>query len=193
MKETGAGIGVTTSTKTVQTKENLPYYLTAVGIFVSLKFSFTYADNNNLMFLLSPTNKLVEFLTGSHSLYLSESGYFYDQHNIIIDKSCSGFNFWVLGFLLFSYMALKHFDRTFDKILIIPSALIASYLLTIFVNTSRIFTSMVVQAQSKNLLLNQQHIVHEAIGIVTNLTFLILAYLLAEKLLIHKRDNGKFA
>ncbi|WP_296620372.1 exosortase K [Marivirga sp.] len=177
----------------MQTNKNIPYYLTAVGIFILLKFGFTLADNNDLAFLLKPTDKLFGFLTGSHSIYLSESGYFHEHLNIIIDKSCSGFNFWVLCFLLFTYLTVKHSDKTLSKILIIPTALIGAYLLTIFVNTSRIFASIVVQTQTESIFLNQQHIIHEAIGIITNLTFLILAYVLIEKLLIHKRYNAKFA
>ena len=178
---------------TVQINKNIPYYLTAVGFFILLKFGFTLADNNDLTFLLKPTDKLVGLLTGSHSIYLSDSGYFHEHLNIIIDKSCSGFNFWILSFLLFTYLSIKHFDKTLSKILIIPTALFGAFPLTIFVNTSRIFASIVVQKQTKSILLNQQHIVHEAIGIITNLTFLILAYVLIDKLLIHKLHNAKFA
>lgn len=177
----------------MQTNKNIPYYLTTVGFFILLKFGFTLADNNDLAFLLKPTDKLVGLLTGSDSIYLSDSGYFHEHLNIIIDKSCSGFNFWILSFLLFTYLSVKHFDKTLSKILTIPTALFGAFLLTIFVNTSRIFASIVVQTQTKSILLNQQHIVHEAIGIITNLTFLILAYILIEKLLIHKRYNAKFA
>jgi exosortase K len=177
----------------VQTNKNIPYYLTAVGLFILLKFGYTLAENNDLAFLIKPTDKLVGLLTSSHSVYLSESGYFHEHLNIIIDKSCSGFNFWALCFLLFTYLTVRHFNRTLNKILTIPIALILAYLLTIFVNTSRIFASIVVQTQTKNILLNHQHILHEAIGIITNLTFLILAYVLIEKLLIHKRPNAKFA
>ena len=158
-----------------------------------LKFGYTLADNNNLNFLLKPTDKLVGLLTGSHSVYLSESGYNHEHLNIIIDKSCSGFNFWILCFLLLTYLTIKYFDKTLNKILTIPTALIGVYLLTIFVNTSRIFASIVVQTHTKNILLNHQHIIHEAIGIITNLTFLILAYILIEKLLIYKQHNAKFA
>lgn len=177
----------------MKTNKNSPYYLTAVGLFILMKFGFTLADNNDLTFLLKPTDKLVGLLTGSHSVFLSDNGYFHEHLNIIIDKSCSGFNFWTLCFLLFTYLTVKHFDNSLRKFLTIPTALILAYLLTIFVNTSRIFASIVVQNQTKNIFLNQQHIVHEAIGIVTNLTFLILAYVLIEKLLIHKRSNAKFA
>lgn len=173
--------------------KNIPYYLTAVGLFVLLKFGFTLADNNDLTFLIKPTDKLVGLLTGSHSIYLPENGYFHEHLNIIIDKSCSGFNFWVLCFLLFIYLTTKHFDKTLHKILTIPSALIGAYLLTIFVNSSRIFASIVVQTQTKHIFLNQQHIIHEAIGIITNLSFLILAYILIEKFLTNKQNNAKFA
>jgi exosortase K len=177
----------------VHINKKTPYYLTAVGFFILLKFGFILADNNDLTFLLKPTDKLVGLLTGSHSIYISDSGYFHEHLNIIIDKSCSGFNFWILSFLLFTYLFVKHFDKTLSKILTIPTALFGAFLLTIFVNTSRIFASIVVQTQTKSILLNQQHIVHEAIGIITNLTFLILAYVLIEKLLIHKGYNAKFA
>lgn len=158
-----------------------------------LKFGYTLADNNELIFLLKPTDKIVGLLTGSHSIYLPVSGYYHEYLNIVIDKSCSGFNFWVLCFLLFTYLTVKHVEKTLSKILTIPTALIGAYLLTIFVNASRIFASIVVQTQTKNIFLNQQHIVHEAIGIITNLTFLILAYVLIEKFLIHRRYNAKFA
>ena len=157
----------------MQKNKNIPYYLTAVGLFILLKFGYTLADNNDLTFLIKPTDKLVGFLTGSHSIYLAERGYYHEHLNIIIDKSCSGFNFWILCFLLFTYLTVKYFDKTLNKILTIPTALIGAYLLTIFVNTSRIFAFIVVQTQTKNILLNHQHILHEAIGIITNLTFLI--------------------
>ncbi|MFM9948864.1 MAG: exosortase K [Saprospiraceae bacterium] len=184
---------LTHTKKTVQTNKNIPYYLTAIGLFILLKFGFTLADNNDLTFLLNPTDKLVGLLTGSHSVYLSGRGYYHEHLNIIIDKSCSGFNFWILCFLLFTYLAVKHFHKSLHKFLTIPTALIGAYLLTMFVNTSRIFASIIVQAQTKNIFLNQQPIIHEAIGIITNLTFLILAYILIEKSLIHKRHNEKFA
>lgn len=177
----------------MQTNKNIPYYLTAVGLFILLKFGYTLAENNDLTFLIKPTDKLVGFLTGSHSIYLSESGYYNERLDIIIDKSCSGFNFWILCYLLFTYLTVRYFDKTLNKILIIPTALIGAYLLTIFVNTSRIFASIVVQTQTKNILPNHQHLLHEAVGIITNLTFLILTYVLIEKLLIHKRHNAKFA
>jgi len=157
-----------------------------------LKFGYTFAHNNDLIFLLKPTDKLVGILTASHSVYLSDKGYYHEHLNTIIDKSCSGFNFWILCFLLLSYLAGKYLNKILNKIISIPAALIAAYVLTIFVNTSRIYASIVIHTHTKNILLTQQHIIHEGIGVITNLSFLILAYILFEKLLINKRFNAKF-
>lgn len=176
----------------MRTNNNIPYYLIAAGLFVLLKFCYTFAENTDLIFLLKPVNKLVGFLTGSNAVYHPDTGYFHEHLGIIIDKSCSGFNFWVLSFLLFTFLTLKIFDVPLQKILGIPMALLGAYLLTIFVNASRIFVSIITYSYTKNVFQNQQHILHEAIGIITNLTFLILAYVLVEKLLIRLRGHAKF-
>jgi len=186
-------MNLTKDTKnTVQTNKNIPYYLSAIVLFLLFKFGYTLAENNDLSFLLKPTNKLVGLLTGSHSVYLADKGYFHESLNIFIDKSCSGFNFWILSFIIFTYSAVKYFEKPLQKLLTIPTALIGAYLLTIFVNTSRIIASLVVHNQTKDTFQNHQHLLHEGIGVTTNLTFLIFAYILIEKLLTHIQHNAKF-
>jgi exosortase K len=170
---------------------NIPYYLTAIGIFILFKFGYSYADNDNLIFLLKPTDKLVGLLTGSNSVYISDKGYFYNQLNIVIDKSCAGFNFWVLSFLMLTFLGLKYFDSNKKKLLTILLSLIGAYLLTVFVNTSRIFASIVTQNQMSDIFVNQKLIIHETIGIVTNLSFLILTYFIIDRILIKRTHNAK--
>ena len=171
----------------MQPTKNIPNFLTAVGIFILLKFGFTIADTNTLTFLLKPTDKFVGLLTGSQSVYLPDKGYYHEKLNIVIEKSCSGFNFWVLGFLVFTYLGLKYFDKHRHKILTFPTALAGAYLLTVFANASRIFAAIVVRNQTINIFPNQQYLIHETVGIITYLTFLILAYYLMEKFLKHKQ------
>ena len=171
--------------------KNISYYLISAGLFLLLKFGFTLAGNDELDFLLKPTSILIGLLTGSSFVCLSDSGYYHERLNIVIDKSCSGFNFWILCFLVFTYLAVKYFDKPLHKILTIPVALVGAYLLTIFVNTSRIFASILVQYYTKNIFANQQYIIHEAVGIITNLSFLVLAYYLTEKFLTYRQFNEK--
>lgn len=164
--------------------KNIVYYLTAIGLFILLKFVFVNADNNDLTFLLSPTNTIVELLTGSQSVFVQENGYFYKQLNIFIDKSCSGFNFWLLCFIMLTFLSIKYFDSNKGKTLALILSFISAYFITILVNSSRIFASVIIQNQYYSFF--KQSIVHESIGIVINLTFLILIYLIVEGYLIRK-------
>ena len=149
-----------------------------------LKFWFTIADNDSLIFMLEPVDRFIGLITGSRSVYSPDNGYYHEGLNILIDKSCSGFNFWVLSFVVFTYLALKYFEKPLYKALTIPVALFFAYGLTIFVNTSRIYTSVTAQNQIINTMPEQQHIVHEAIGIIIYLSFLILVYYIVEQFLI---------
>ena len=166
--------------------KNIPYYSVAILLFVALKFGYTFADSNDLAFLLKPTAKLVELLTGSHAVYLEDRGYYYEIPNIMIEKSCSGFHFWILCFLVFSYLGLKYFQKPLHKILTLPTAMLLGYLLTVFSNTSRIFASIMVRNSTIIFFPEKQYLLHEIVGIITNLSFLILAYYLIEKFLKHR-------
>lgn len=177
---------------TVQTNKNISFYLTTIGLFILLKFGYTLADNDNLIFLLKPTDKIVGILTGSQSVYFSDKGYYHDSLNILIEKSCSGSNFFLLCFCMLTFLYLKYANKTIFKFLSIPVALITSYLLTIFVNTSRIFVSIIMQQQANNFLPDRPHLIlHEIVGVITNLTFLILIYIVSEKFLTNKYQNAK--
>jgi len=179
-------------TTPMQTNKNIPFYLTTIGIFILLKFGYTLADNDNLIFLLKPTDKIVGLLTGSHSVYFSDKGYYHNSLNILIEKSCSGFNFMLLCFCMLAFLFLKHTDKAIFKSLTIPFALITSYLLTIFVNASRIFVSIIMQQQANNILSDRPHLIlHEIVGVITNLTFLIIIYIVSEKFLTNKYQNAK--
>jgi hypothetical protein len=64
--------------------------------------------------------------------------------------------------------------------------------LTIFVNAARIVASIIVQHQANNFLPNRLHLIlHEIVGVITNLTFLILIYIVSERFLTHKYHNAK--
>lgn len=176
----------------MRNSSNLFYYLSAAALFIVLKFAFTIASVDDLLFLLKPTNSFVALLADSPSVYLDNRGYFHQSLNIVIDKSCAGFNFWLLSFLVFVYLFLNHISRAWHKFFVLPTALFLGYLLTIFVNSSRIYASIIIQNQTKFIQINQDYL-HEAIGIITNLSFLILAYYLTEKFLIYKQFNAKSA
>lgn len=94
---------------------------------------------------------------------------------------------------MLTFLGLKYLKQHSKKIIVIPLALIISYVMTIFANTSRIYASIVVQNQANNFLPKRPHLLlHNITGIVINLTLLILTYILIERLLINKKSNEKF-
>ncbi len=176
------------SNRKVMKNNNIPFYALAIGIFILLKYTFKYADNNDLFFILKPTDKVIELITNTQSTFNINTGFYHEKLNIIIDRSCSGFNFLTLNFLILSYLGLNFCRTSTAKLIVFPSALLLSYLFTIFVNAARIFVSIVVYNLSKNILNDQQHLIHEAVGIITDLSFLIFIYVIIVKLL----KNSKY-
>ncbi|MFN8360910.1 MAG: exosortase K [Candidatus Kapaibacterium sp.] len=171
---------------------NLPYYLAAIGLFLLLKFGYTFAGNDDMRFLLAPTDTVVGILTGSHSVYASDTGYYHSSLNILIEKSCSGFNFMLLCFGLLTFVLLRPTHRPARKSLSLPLALGISYLLTIFVNASRITTAILVQREANRFLSDRPHfLLHEIAGVLTHLTFLIIIYYTTDRLLTNRNSNAK--
>ncbi len=170
--------------------KNISYYILVGLVFIVLKYWFTTTDTNDLYFLLQPISKFLNVVSGYNAVYSPQSGFHYDDLNIVIDKSCSGFNFWLISFLVFSFVSIKNLHKTSSKLISIPLVFIGSYVFSILVNTSRILISILVQSKTVLIFKDHQGAIHEAIGIVTNLTFLILAYLLMENLLSKKQRNA---
>ncbi|WP_408612977.1 exosortase K [Limibacter armeniacum] len=171
--------------------KNIPYYISAIGLFIILKYLYTIADISDLIFLLEPTNLVVKFLTGAKSVFIQDSGYYFQQLDIIIDKSCAGFNFWLLCFLMLVFLSLKYFEKVILKISAFIFSFIGAYIFTVLVNSSRIFVSVIIQKQAALALPIKEKIIHEGIGILTNLTFLILIYLITERILKTRNANAK--
>ncbi len=177
--------------KSIREITNLPYYLFAIGLFVLLKFVFTLTDTDDLIFLIKPTDRIIGLLTGAQSLYLKGTGYYYEQLDVVIEKSCSGFNFLLLCFLSLVFASVKYFQTTMHKIIAIFCALSGAYFFTILANSSRIYASLIIHHQSIGFIQNNQSIIHQVVGIINNLFYLILIFLIVEKLLKHRQEHAK--
>ncbi len=168
---------------------DLLYYLIMIVFFVILKFAYTLAETNHLTFLLTPTTKIIELVSGFQSVYIDNKGYYFQQLNIVIDKSCSGFNFLILNFLMLTFLFLNYFKKGKDKITAVFTALIIAYVFTIIINSFRINTAIIFEDKIALFVNLNRDIIHQAIGIIINLTFLILIYLITEKILNHKKNK----
>jgi len=154
-------------------KETLPYYVLAFALFIGLKIAYRNADNSTLIWLLKPINYLFSLFTASAWVYDEEVGFFHASYNIVIDKSCSGGNFFILSFMMILISWISIFKKHKSKIIFILISLCISYVFTIFVNTSRI----IVLFKLQEFQLDSFQWIHEATGSFIYLVFLILLYL----------------
>lgn len=156
----------------MKTKNTL-YYTIVIAIVLIAKLAYIYATNNSLQFILKPISGLIELATGLNFQYEKDFGFYFKDLNIAIDKSCSGINFWLISFVVFSFSFLKFSSTTLQKIIALPIVILATYLLTLFANTSRILTSIAIE---KQMAFNYSW-VHQAEGVFIYLSILIIAYI----------------
>lgn len=173
----------------MKSKQNFFYYFFLAVMFLLLKILYKQTETSDLKLLLEPTSKSIGFLTGRTYYFTSTKGYFFEELNVTINKSCSGFNFFILSFVLFSTLAISYLKNNIQKVSSIILSLLVAYSLCILANTSRIYSSIILQEKLQHLTSLDASILHESIGIINNLTFLIVAYYFTEKLLIKLQPN----
>ncbi|RPD45206.1 exosortase K [Hymenobacter sediminis] len=160
---------------TSRTKATVLYGSIGVS-FLLLKFAYAHATSADLWWLLSPTNALIGGALGSGSFFDPAQGFVHSSLHITIDKSCSGFNFWLVctGLLLAIGGRYAGPGKALGGgwLLSLP---VLAYLLTVLVNASRILSAVALQRLLPGL--GQRYAwAHQAEGVLVYLFFLILFY-----------------
>ncbi|MCR9153719.1 MAG: exosortase K [Croceimicrobium sp.] len=157
-------------------RKNLPYFFLSLGIFIIAKLLYHQSETADLTFLLRPISAYLEFSYNSLAVYSPEKGYIHPDLFINIEKSCSGFNFWMICYLTLSFLVIPYGRNHWQKALSFIGLLALSYLLALVVNIARISVSIQLSVFN-DLLPYSDAIIHQALGVITNLSFLILIYL----------------
>lgn len=163
--------------------KSLFLFITVVLTYVVLKFLFKGVGTDEILFLLKPVNNIFEMLTGSPSIYLKGEGYFHPQLDIIINKSCAGYNFWLLCFMMLTFLLLQKVKRSQIFVVSIPLLLIFSYLITIVVNVSRMVFIIKFKGIAQKIEIIEGDLLHEMQGAFVYLFFLVVIYLSADAII----------
>jgi len=155
---------------------HLPYYVGIGLLFLLMKYLYSLSHNDHLWFLLSPVNTCIEVTTGSQGIYVASKGFMHEQLSIVIDKSCSGFNFWLLAFSLPSLSTLHFYQTHWQKLGACLTLAAIGYLVTVFVNTSRILIALLTLKHKEMHSILRAAWMHEAQGAFVYLLFLVLLY-----------------
>ncbi|MBX2875604.1 MAG: exosortase K [Saprospiraceae bacterium] len=149
----------------------------AILLFFLMKTAYSTAAVQDLTFLLFPSSELVGTFTGTSHVFLVDQGYYNEALNILVNKSCSGFNFWAISFLM-SYCLIEKSAHTWQRnILLLPTILIATYFFTILVNGTRILFSVFLHSSPISMLTEAPPWMHQAEGSFIYLSYLIIAFL----------------
>lgn len=114
----------------------------AVVVMLMLKRHYSLAGPDQLTWILSPTARLIAWLTGANPVWEAGVGYADFGRGIIIVPACAGINFMIMAFGLAVFCAIGRLQRFALLTLWMAAALAGAYLLTLGVNTLRIAVSM---------------------------------------------------
>lgn len=161
----------------MKNKLSVLFLFTVFFIGFAFKWYFTNLDVEYSVWLLKPTTIWVEQITGLNFDFLQNEGYVCTQTLpiTIIDKSCSGLNFWLMSFLLGAFVLHKKVTDLWRFFYFFIAVFGLAWLVTIIANTGRIVISIkFLPSLIPYIEYSQSHLL---LGIFIYVTMLILYYL----------------
>lgn len=152
------------------------FAVTVVTAF-ALKYLHTLSQTQDLLIILWPVKSFLQMLFHTPSVY-RESGFYFPELNIFLDKSCSGAHFFILAFCVFSSTTPHHLFQTKHSVLLFAGAFVFAYWLTIAVTTSRVVIAIFLLPLRSSFPWIASHWFHQAQGAFVYLSTLLLAYLI---------------
>lgn len=129
-------------------KKNFIFYLTSLLIIFGMKYFYSQAGSDDLRWILAPTARWVEILSGIPFVYRQGMGYVNQDLLLLIAPSCSGIQFMIItmALLIFSFThragKWKGSPKAWGKPCWVAASVLLSYLLTVFINGLRIIVAI---------------------------------------------------
>lgn len=167
-------------------KKNLTIYIPAILAVLAVKVYYRTADSEQLFWILAPTTKWVQILSGISFEKITQVGYVSHEYRFIIAPSCSGVRFLLIAFVMIVFTFVPIVDSMRKKVCWLGFSTIFSYIATIFVNGIRITVSIYLPLAlaGKKVLpawITAEQL-HTMIGTAVYFSMLFVIYYLAGKL-----------
>jgi exosortase K len=149
---------------------------------LALKFYYSNATADELLWILAPTTAFVELLSGRSFAFESYTGYMSSDHRFVIAVPCAGVNFLITAFLMLGLRRLwrERFQTVSWTFLPITAAL--AYVATLITNTTRICIALEMQRREVDVDWLSGNQLHRVEGIVVYFGFLLLLFMLTERI-----------
>lgn len=148
---------------------------------LALKLYYSTATADELLWILAPTTRLVELLSGRTFVFESYTGYMSSDQRFVIAVPCAGVNFLLTAFLMLCLRRLwcARFESVSWRFL--PIAAVFAYVATLIANTVRICVALEIQRRSIDVSWLSNNQLHRLEGIVVYFGFLLLLFILTER------------
>jgi exosortase K len=163
----------------------------------TLKLYYSSASVNQLRWILAPTTAIVEFVTGLSFEFEAHAGYITSDRSFVIAASCAGVNFLITAFLMLSLRQLwqnRAGNQSANKPWrLIPKAFVFAYLATLVANTVRISTALRLREMPLEIAWLSPNQLHRLEGIFIYFGFLLLLFVVSERLSPYVRQGASTA
>ena len=156
----------------------------------AIKLYYSSASVNQLRWILAPTTAIVEFTTGLSFEFESHAGYITSDRGFVIAASCAGVNFLITAFLMLSLRELWRNRSARFAWTLIPKAFAVAYLATLIANTVRISTALRLREMPLEIAWLSPNQLHRLEGIFIYFGFLLLLFVVGERLNLSVRDGA---
>jgi len=123
-------------------KTKLTVVLGALPIAWALKRHYSEARADDLLWILTPTARLVSLVSGATFTWEPGEGYFAREQLFLIGKACAGVNFMIAAFVMLVWAFVAHARSLRAVPGVLGLCLAAGYAAAVLVNTLRIAIAM---------------------------------------------------
>jgi exosortase K len=161
--------------------ENALFYVIGLLISIGLKYFYHQAGSDDLNWILIPTSRVVEYLSGIHFEQELHVGLVNHAYRFIIVPSCAGVNFLTIAFSTLFFSFVHRLKGIGLKTLWLGISAVFAYLLTLVANALRIIAGIYLhQADIYGGWVTVARI-HRIEGAFIYFFFLLIAYLTVER------------
>ena len=108
----------------------------------ALKDHYAEARADDLLWILTPTTRIVGVVTGADFTLQSGEGYFSRDRMFLIEKSCAGINFMIAAFVILVFALLSRVRSVGRGAAVLSLSLTTGYAAAVVVNAVRIAVAM---------------------------------------------------
>jgi len=163
-------------------KTKLFAIVAALVIAWALKRYYADARADDLLWILTPTTRIVGVMTGAGFALQPGEGYFSRDRMFLIEKSCAGINFMIAAFTMLVVALLHRVRSVVSGAAVLGWSLAAGYAAAVVVNAGRITLAMWLAAYPGAIRSIGAADLHRLEGIAVYFGGLVLLYEVVQRL-----------